>query len=291
MKAGGISVYRAAVPGARDGPRRRALLLYGMQEWVLPATNKAGRRRPQRDQGPPGAVLRPVRPALDAGERRAASTTSTTSSSASARRARGRRRARPRAASSRSTASRSTTSTRGAGSCASALFASRAAWNAAPRAYDLERGWRRTTGRAPVFQPFAEPARAGDRPRPGRRDRAALLLQARGEALRHDGLRRAARLHRLARGPRLRRGQAAGAAPPQAGLPDGRPRHDAAGGALLVRRRPARRALRHRHRDRDRDRVLGGAGHLRGPRATTRSSTRPSPPGPRTSSSARPAST
>jgi lipopolysaccharide export LptBFGC system permease protein LptF len=35
------------------------------------------------------------------------------------------------------------------------LFASRAAWNGASGTYDLERGWRRTTGERSSYQPFA----------------------------------------------------------------------------------------------------------------------------------------
>jgi LPS export ABC transporter permease LptG len=40
MKAGGISVYRAALPVLAMGALA-SLLLYGMQEWILPVTNKA----------------------------------------------------------------------------------------------------------------------------------------------------------------------------------------------------------------------------------------------------------
>ncbi|MFN8091345.1 MAG: LptF/LptG family permease [Vicinamibacteria bacterium] len=93
-------------------------------------------------------------------------------------------------------------------------FVARATWISASRSYDLEHGWRRTEAAQSSYQPFVHRRVRGDRRRgPRRRDRAPAVLQAGGETLRHDGLRRAPCLHRLARGPGLRRGEAAGAFP------------------------------------------------------------------------------
>ena len=74
------------------------------------------------------------------------------------------------------------------------LYTARAFWNAAQDAYELDHGWRRATaGSQTSFHSFQSRARARHRARPGRRARAPGLLQARGQALRHDALRRAAR--------------------------------------------------------------------------------------------------
>ena len=273
MKAGGISVYRAAGPVLGMGllveppPLRDA--------GVDPARHEqGGGPRLQRHQGPPGAVLRPVRPPLGPGAATSASTTSTTSWSARRAGARG----GGAGAGRRVLGLRLLDLRRGPEDLGPARAPLRPARRVGRRRPHLRPGERLAPhgGDALRLPAVRSPARAGDRPRPGRRDRAAVLLPARGEALGHDGLRRAAGLHRLARGPRLRRGQAPRPAPPQAGLPHGRPRHDAARRALLLRRGAAGGALRHRHRDRDRDRVLGGPGDLRGPREQ-----RAPPPGPR----------
>ena len=191
MKAGGISVYRAALPVLGMG-LVASLLLYGMQEWVLPAHqqgrghgqatgSRAGRRSP-RDQFDRRWVLASderfynfdyivERDARSAGVARAGRR----------RRVLGLRlldlRRRPED-----------------------LAAARAALRE-PRRLELRHPQLRARARlAPHdrarrlgFQPFQTPARARDRARPGRRDRAAVLLQARGEALGHHGLRRAAR--------------------------------------------------------------------------------------------------
>jgi LPS export ABC transporter permease LptG len=50
MKAGGISVYRAALPVLGAG-LAASLLLYGMQEWVLPRTNKVAAMDKNRIKG------------------------------------------------------------------------------------------------------------------------------------------------------------------------------------------------------------------------------------------------
>ncbi len=82
------------------------------------------------------------------------------------------------------------------------LFASRAAWNGATRTYDLERGWRRTTGARSSFQPFAaqrvrvigrDPGGEIEPPSYFRREEKPSDTMGFGE-LRG--------LHRLARGPR-----------------------------------------------------------------------------------------
>jgi LPS export ABC transporter permease LptF/LPS export ABC transporter permease LptG len=52
MKAGGISVYRASVPVLGAG-LLASLLLYGMQEWILPQTNKVAAMDKNRIKGRP----------------------------------------------------------------------------------------------------------------------------------------------------------------------------------------------------------------------------------------------
>jgi LPS export ABC transporter permease LptF/LPS export ABC transporter permease LptG len=151
MKAGGISVYRAAGPVLGMG-LLSSLLLYGMQEWVLPVTNKAasldfnvikGRPAQSSDQfdrrwvlasderfynfdnivergAPPEGVAEPCR----AGDFDAIYGLSIYDVDPKIWDLRAR------------------------------LYASRAAWNCATRTYDLERGWRRATGVRSAYHPF-----------------------------------------------------------------------------------------------------------------------------------------
>jgi LPS export ABC transporter permease LptF/LPS export ABC transporter permease LptG len=152
MKAGGISVYRAAGPVLGMG-LLSSLLLYGMQEWVLPVTNKAaaldfnvikGRPAQSSDQfdrrwvlasderfynfdnivergAPPEGVAEPCPPGdFDAIYGFSIYDVDPKSWDLRAR-----------------------------------LYASRVAWNCATRTYDLERGWRRTTGLRSAYHPFA----------------------------------------------------------------------------------------------------------------------------------------
>ena len=292
MKAGGISVYRAAGPVLGMG-LLSSLLLYGMQEWVLPADQQGRRRRPQRDQGP--ARRSPPTSSTAAGSWRAtsASTTSTTSSSASPRPSAG----------SRSPARGGDFSVYGF-----------SIYDVDPQAWDLrERRLRRPRGlerrrRAPTTSSGAGGAPRAPRPS--------------FHAVRHASASGRSAATRAARSSRPPTSSARRSPPTRMGFGELRGLHRARSRPagfdvaklkvqlhrklafpmvgvvmtllavpVLVRGGAARGALRHRHRDRDRDRVLGRPGDLRGARATTPSCTRPSPPGPRTSSSARPGCT
>jgi LPS export ABC transporter permease LptF/LPS export ABC transporter permease LptG len=151
MKAGGISVYRAAGPVLGMG-LLSSLLLYGMQEWILPTTNKAAaldfnviKGRPAQSSGqfdrrwvlasderfynfdyiveraaPPRGVAEPGR----GGDFDAIYGFSIYD-------------VEPRTWDLRER-----------------LFAQRVAWDPASRTYDLETGWRRTTGPRTAFRPF-----------------------------------------------------------------------------------------------------------------------------------------
>jgi LPS export ABC transporter permease LptF/LPS export ABC transporter permease LptG len=151
MKAGGISVYRAALPVLGTG-LLASLLLYGMQEWILPVTNKAaaldfnvikGRPAQSSDQFDRRWVL--------ASDERFYNFDYIVERRASARGV-----AEP---------------ARGGDFDAiygfsiydvdpktwelrERLFAERAAWDPVARVYDLENGWRRATGARTVFRPF-----------------------------------------------------------------------------------------------------------------------------------------
>jgi LPS export ABC transporter permease LptG/LPS export ABC transporter permease LptF len=152
MKAGGISVYRAAGPVLGMG-LLASVLLYGMQEWVLPTTNKAaaldrnvikGRPAQSSDQFDRRWVLAsderfynfdyiverdaaPERGVAEPGPDGEFSVYGFSIYDVDPKTWELRER----------------------------LFASRAAWNGASRTYDLERGWRRTTGERSSYQPFA----------------------------------------------------------------------------------------------------------------------------------------
>jgi LPS export ABC transporter permease LptG len=151
MKAGGISVYRAAGPVVGMG-LLSSLLLYGMQEWVLPTTNKAaaidrnvikGRPAQSSDQFDRRWVLarderfynfdyiveREGAPARGVAEPTRGGEFSVYGFSIY-------------------DVDQATWDLR------ERLFAARAAWNGATRTYDLDGGWRRTTGARSVFTPF-----------------------------------------------------------------------------------------------------------------------------------------
>ena len=152
MKAGGVSVYRAAGPVLGMG-LLSSVLLYGMQEWILPVTNKVAaadrnviKGRPaqssdqfdrrwvlasddrfynfdyiiERDTAAPQGVAEPAR-----GGEFAVYGFSIYDVDP------------------------------GSWDLRERLFAHRAAWNGAARSYDLESGWRRTTGPRSSFTPFA----------------------------------------------------------------------------------------------------------------------------------------
>ncbi|HYN04374.1 MAG TPA: LptF/LptG family permease, partial [Vicinamibacteria bacterium] len=152
MKAGGISVYRAAGPVLGMG-LLASLLLYGMQEWMLPVTNKAaalefnvikGRPAQASDQFDRRWVL--------ASDERFYNFDYIVERSA------------PRASGVAEPATGGEFSVYGFSiydvdpktwELRERLFASRAAWNNPTRTYELERGWRRTTGERSSFRPFA----------------------------------------------------------------------------------------------------------------------------------------
>jgi LPS export ABC transporter permease LptF/LPS export ABC transporter permease LptG len=151
MKAGGISVFRAAGPVLGMGVLA-SLLLYGMQEWVLPTTNKAaaldrnvikGRPAQSSDQFDRRWVL--------AGDERFYNFDYIVERDMST----GHGVAEPARGGEFSVYGFSIYDVdQQSWDLRERLFASRAAWNGATRTYDLERGWRRTTGARSSFQPF-----------------------------------------------------------------------------------------------------------------------------------------
>ncbi|MGE5124709.1 MAG: LptF/LptG family permease [Betaproteobacteria bacterium] len=153
MKAGGISVYRAAGPVLGMG-LLSSLLLYGMQEWLLPRTNKEAETQRNVIKGRPAQ-------SSDQFDRRWV------------------------LASDERFYNFDYVVERGpAGECGSAragqggdfavyglsiydvdprswdlrerVYASRAAWNPSSCTYDLERGWRRSAGPKSQFRPFEQ---------------------------------------------------------------------------------------------------------------------------------------
>jgi LPS export ABC transporter permease LptF/LPS export ABC transporter permease LptG len=153
MKAGGISVYRVALPVLAMGVVSSALL-YVAQEWVLPQTNKLALADRNVIKGRPAQ-------SSDQFEKRwmLASDGRFYNFDYIVERERSPRRGRAERG-------------RGVGGEFSVyglsvydvdpvrwelrerLFTSRAYWNAATETYDLDRGWRRTTGPTPVVQSF-----------------------------------------------------------------------------------------------------------------------------------------
>jgi LPS export ABC transporter permease LptF/LPS export ABC transporter permease LptG len=150
MKAGGISVYRAAMPVLGMG-LSASLLLYGLQEWVLPHTNKLAAAERNVIKGRPAQ-------SSDQFDRRwmLASDDRFYNFDYIVERER---------------ASRRGAGEHGAGEfsvygfsiydvdptrweLAERVFTTRASWNAGEGAYELERGFRRTTGARPTFHPF-----------------------------------------------------------------------------------------------------------------------------------------
>jgi hypothetical protein len=223
MKAGGISVYRAAMPVLAMG-FAASVLLYVAQEWVLPDTNKQALLGPQRDQGPAGAVSDQFEKrwmlASDGRFYNFDYIVERKGSAALGLAERGRRRA-------------GEFSVYGL----SVYDVDPARWELRERLFTvravLERragaptssttAGRRATGRHDLVPALPEPARA----RRSARTLAARLERPPTSSARRSRPTRCASascgLHRLARGARLRRGQAARAAAPEAGVPDGRP--------------------------------------------------------------------
>ncbi len=151
MKAGGISVYRAAGPVLGMG-LLSSLLLYGMQEWLLPRTNKEAATQHNVIKGRPAQSTDQFdrRWVLASDERFYNFDYIVEHDNAP-----------PRGLAEPS----------GGGDFAvygfsiydvdpktwelrQRVYASRAAWNAPTRSYDLERGWRRSTGVKSSFRAF-----------------------------------------------------------------------------------------------------------------------------------------
>ncbi len=151
MKAGGISVYRVAGPVLGMG-LVASLLLYGMQEWMLPVMNKAaalefnvikGRPAQSSDQFDRRWVL--------ASDERFYNFDYIDAPDAAAHGV-----AQPARGGEFSVYGFSIYDVdQKSWDLRERLFAGRAAWNGATRTYDLERGWRRTTGARSSFRPFA----------------------------------------------------------------------------------------------------------------------------------------
>jgi LPS export ABC transporter permease LptF/LPS export ABC transporter permease LptG len=164
MKAGGISVYRAAGPVLGMG-LLASLLLYGMQEWILPVTNKVAALDRNVIKGRPAQ-------ASDQFDRRWML-------------ARDERFYNFEYIVERGTAPARGVAEPGTGGEFSVfgfsiydvdpkpwdlrerLFASRATWNAAARSYDLESGWRRVAGGRSSFHPFTRQRVRAIGPEPG----------------------------------------------------------------------------------------------------------------------------
>jgi LPS export ABC transporter permease LptF/LPS export ABC transporter permease LptG len=151
MKAGGISIYRVALPVLGMGAAA-SLLLYVSQEWVLPHTNKMALQDRNVIKGRPAQ-------SSDQFEKRwmLASDGRFYNFDYIVEREHGPRRGR--AEHSRggefSVYGLSVYDIDAVGwQLRERLFASRAYWNTGLEAYDLDRGWRRTTGASPSFQSF-----------------------------------------------------------------------------------------------------------------------------------------
>ncbi len=151
MKAGGISIYRAAGPVLGMG-LLSSVLLYGMQEWVLPRTNKVAATHKNVIKGRPAQ-------SSDQFDRRwvLASDDRFYNFEYIVERdtPMGRGLAEPAAGGEFAVYGFSIYDVDpGAWELRERMFASRAGWNPAARAYELESGWRRGTGARPSFQTF-----------------------------------------------------------------------------------------------------------------------------------------
>jgi LPS export ABC transporter permease LptG len=155
MKAGGISVYRAAGPVLGMG-LLASLVLYGMQEWILPVTNKAaaldfnvikGRPAQSSDQFDRRWVL--------ASDERFYNFDYIVEQPRGTARGLAERVVRSDDALDVSVYGLSIYDVDPkAWQLRERVYASRAVWDPAARSYDLERGWRRVTGPSSTFQAF-----------------------------------------------------------------------------------------------------------------------------------------
>ncbi len=152
MKAGGISVYRAAMPVLGMG-LVSSLLLYGLQEWVLPQTNKVAAAERNVIKGRPAQSSDQFdRRWMLASDDRFYNFDYIVERDRSPRRgvAEGGGRGGEFAVYGFSIYDVDP----GRWELDERVFASRAAWNPAEGAYELDHGWRRTTGARPTFQRF-----------------------------------------------------------------------------------------------------------------------------------------
>jgi LPS export ABC transporter permease LptF/LPS export ABC transporter permease LptG len=151
MKAGGVSVYRVVGPVLGMG-LLTSLLLYGMQEWVLPVTNKAAALHKNVIKGRPAQ-------SSDQFDRRWVLATDGRLYNfdyiveTPAGLVRGL--AEPGAGGEFTVYGFSIYDVDGkTWDLRERLYASRAVWSPSTRTYSLERGWRRTTGPRPAYAPF-----------------------------------------------------------------------------------------------------------------------------------------
>ena len=152
MKAGGISVYRAAMPVLGMG-LASSLLLYGLQEWVLPETNKVAVAERNVIKGRPAQ-------SSDQFDRRwmLASDDRFYNFEYIVERDRAPRRGVAEGGTGGEFAVYGFSIydvDPGRWELDERVFASRAAWISAEGAYELDLGYRRTTGARPTFQGFA----------------------------------------------------------------------------------------------------------------------------------------
>jgi LPS export ABC transporter permease LptF/LPS export ABC transporter permease LptG len=155
MKAGGISVYRAALPVLGMG-LLSSLLLYGMQEWILPKSNKVaamdfnvikGRPAQSSDQFDRRWIL--------ASDDRFYNFEYLVEREGHTRGGRAQPGGEDFALYGLSIYDVDPTSWE----LRDRLYTSRASWEPSSYSYELDRGWRRTTGPRPRFQAFTEPQR------------------------------------------------------------------------------------------------------------------------------------
>jgi LPS export ABC transporter permease LptF/LPS export ABC transporter permease LptG len=150
MKAGGISVYRAAGPVLGMG-LLASLLLYGMQEWLLPRTNKEAAMHHNVIKGRPAQSSDQFerRWVLASDERFYNSDYVVTGDSQT------RALAEPSSDAGFALYGFSIYDVDPKSwDLRERLYASRAIWDPASRSYDLEQGWRRTTGTRSSFRAF-----------------------------------------------------------------------------------------------------------------------------------------
>jgi LPS export ABC transporter permease LptF/LPS export ABC transporter permease LptG len=163
MKASGISVYRAAGPVLGMG-LLSSLLLYGMQEWILPETNKVASADRNVIKGRPAQASDQFdRRWVLARDERFYNFDYIVGGQAPARGV-----AEPASGGQFSVFGFSIYDVdQESWDLRERLFASRATWDAAARSYELEGGWRRVAGTRSSFQPFTRQRVRAIGPEPG----------------------------------------------------------------------------------------------------------------------------